>query len=401
MRKDMEKIKEVILCKFGEVVLKGTNRGTFEAQLLRDIKRRAKLIGNYSVRCAQSTVYIEPKDEAAEASLDALYVQMGKVFGLAGLCRAASCEKTLEAVLETAKAYLPDQMRGVKTFKCEAKRSDKMFPLSSPELSREVGGAILEVMPHLTVNLYEPEVVVRIEIRDEYAYIHAGQDRGAGGMPLGSAGKGLLLLSGGIDSPVAGYMMMKRGMEVDCVHFESFPYTSEAAHEKVMQLASELTEYCGKIKVHVISLTHIQEELRDNCEEDYFTLLLRRFMMKLASRVAAEQNCHVLVTGESLGQVASQTLRALCVTDDAATCPVFRPLIGMDKEEIIKISRMIGTFDTSILPYDDCCTVFTPRHPRTQPDLEKVIAEEARVDVEALLEEAWATRTTEVFYQEI
>ena len=204
MRNDMEKIKEVILCKFGEVVLKGTNRGKFEAQLLRDVKRRAKLIGNFNIRCAQSTVYIEPMDESAEASLDAMYAQMGKVFGFAGLCRAASCEKTLEAVLETAKAYLPDQMKGVKTFKCEAKRSDKMFPLSSPELSGEVGAAILEVMPHLTVNLYEPEVIVRIEIRDEYAYIHAGQDRGAGGMPLGSAGKGLLLLSGGIDSPVAG-----------------------------------------------------------------------------------------------------------------------------------------------------------------------------------------------------
>ena len=220
-------------------------------------------------------------------------------------------------------------------------------------------------------------------------------------MPLGSAGKGLLLLSGGIDSPVAGYMMMKRGMVVDCVHFESMPYTSQAAHDKVMQLAAHLTEYCGKIKVHVVSLTHIQEELRDNCVEDYFTLLLRRFMMKLSSMVAAENECHVLVTGESLGQVASQTMKAMCVTEDAASIPVFRPCIGLDKEEIVKISRAIGTFDTSIQPYDDCCTVFTPRHPRTQPELEKVLAEEAKVDVEGLIAEAWKTRYLETIYQEL
>ena len=220
-------------------------------------------------------------------------------------------------------------------------------------------------------------------------------------MPLGSAGKGLLLLSGGIDSPVAGYMMMKRGMAVDCVHFESMPYTSQAAHDKVMKLAAHLTEYCGKIKVHVVSLTHIQEELRDNCVEDYFTLLLRRFMMKLSSMVAAENECHVLVTGESLGQVASQTMKAMCVTEDATSIPVFRPCIGLDKEEIVKISRAIGTFDTSIQPYDDCCTVFTPRHPRTQPELEKVLAEEAKVDVEGLIAEAWETRYLETIYQEL
>ncbi len=393
--------KEVILCKYGELVLKGTNRRTFESQLFREVKRRAALIGHYNVRANQSTVYVEPLDAAAEEALDQTYEQMGKVFGFAGLCRAAVCEKTLESILETARTYLPERMKSYRTFKCDAKRSDKMFPLSSPELAGEVGGAMLEVMPHLRVNLNEPDVIVKIEVRDQYAYIHAGQDRGAGGMPLGSAGKGLLLLSGGIDSPVAGYMMMKRGMTVECVHFESFPYTSEAAREKVLQLAAELTEYCGKIKVHILSLTHIQEMLRDNCEEDYFTLLLRRFMMRLASKTAELNDCPVLVTGESLGQVASQTLKAMCVTEDAATCPVFRPLIGMDKEEIIRISRKIGTFDTSILPYDDCCTVFTPRHPRTQPELEKVLAEEAKIDWDALLEEAWGTRNTVVLQQEL
>lgn len=397
----MEKVKEIILGKYGEIILKGTNRGAFEAQLIRDVKRRAQMIGNFYIHFNQSTVYVEPKDEDAEDKIDLMYDQMGKIFGFAAICRSASCEKNLDDIIKTAQAYLPEKLAGVKTFKCEAKRSDKRFPLSSPELSGEVGGAILDVMPDIKVDLNNPDVIVRIEIREEKAYIHAGQDKGAGGMPYKSAGKGMLLLSGGIDSPVAGYMMMKRGMEVECVHFESFPYTSEAAREKVFELARELTEFCGKIKVHVISLTHIQEELRDNCEEDYFTLLLRRFMMKLACRSAEENNCPALVTGESLGQVASQTLKALCVTEAAADRPIFRPLIGMDKEEIVKISRHIGTFDTSILPYDDCCTVFTPRHPRTQPELCKVEREAAKVDFEDLLDEAWATRNCVVINQEI
>ena len=398
----MEIIKEVILCKYGELILKGTNRSTFEAQLLREVKRRAKMFGQYDVHANQSTVYVEPLDDASAdpGAVEGLYRQLGKVFGFVALCRAAVAEKTLESILETAKAWLPDKLADKKTFKCESKRSDKRFPLSSPELSGEVGGAILEAMPHLTVDVRDPDVVVKVEVREQYAYIHAGQDKGAGGMPLGSAGKGMLLLSGGIDSPVAGYRMMKRGMTVECVHFESFPYTSEAAREKVFELARELTEYCGRIKVHVISLTHIQEEMRDRCEEDYFTLLLRRFMMRLASRSAEENGCPVLVTGESLGQVASQTLRAMVVTEDAADRPVFRPLVGMDKEEIVVTAREIGTFDTSILPYDDCCTVFTPRHPRTQPELGKVVREEGRIDVEALTEEAWATRHCVVIEQE-
>ena len=395
------KITEVILCKYGELILKGTNRSTFEAQLLREVRRRAAFFGRFDVHANQSTVYVEPENEESADRIDELYAQLKKVFGFVALCKAAVSEKTLEAILETAKAYLPAKLAGVKTFKCEAKRSDKRFPLSSPELAGEAGGAILEAMPHLTVNLTEPDVVVKIEVREQYAYIHAGQDKGAGGMPIGSAGKGMLLLSGGIDSPVAGWRMMRRGMTVECVHFESFPYTSEAAREKVFELAAELAEFCGKIKVHVISLTHIQESLRDRCEEDYFTLLLRRFMMKLASRSAEENGCPALITGESLGQVASQTLKAMVVTEDAADRPVFRPLIGMDKEEIVVNAREIGTFDTSILPYDDCCTVFTPRHPRTQPELEKVLREEGRVDVDALLEEAWGTRHCVVIEQQI
>jgi len=392
-------MKEVILCKYGELILKGLNKANFENILLKEVRRRTKAFGDFTVYYQQSTVYIEPNDEEASNSIDAVYEQIGKIFGFSGICRAAVCEKTLESILETAAEYLPEKLAGMRTFKCESKRSDKRFPLSSPELSGEVGHTILQNIPHLTVDVKNPDVIVRIEVREKAAYIHAGQDKGAGGMPIGSAGRGLLLLSGGIDSPVAGYMMMKRGMTVEALHFESYPYTSEAAREKVFTLAHELTEYCGRIKVHVISLTHIQEILRDNCEEDYFTLLLRRFMMRLASKTAETMDCGALITGESLGQVASQTLKAIRVTADAASLPVFRPCIGMDKEEIISISRKIGTYDTSILPYEDCCTVFTPKHPRTQPELEKVAAQEEKIDIDALCNEAWETRNTIVLEQ--
>jgi len=389
-------MQEVILCKYGELILKGNNRNSFEAMLLKEVRRRAADLGKFSVRYMQSTVYIEPEDSEAQMNLEEMYLRCRKIFGFAGLCRAAVCEKNMDTILETAKAYLPEKLMGIRCFRCEAKRSDKRFPLASPEIAAEVGGAILSVMPHLQVDLKNPDVTVRVEIRDRFAYIHAGQETGAGGMPVGSAGRGMLLLSGGIDSPVAGYMMMKRGMVIDALHFESFPYTSEAARDKVFQLAEEIASYGGRVRIHVISLTHIQEVLRDNCEEDYFTLLLRRFMMRLATMSARENHCEVLVTGESLGQVASQTMKAMCVTEDAAGLPIFRPLIGMDKEEIIKISRKIGTFDTSILPYEDCCTVFTPRHPRTQPELDKVLAQEALVDVDALIAEAWETRYRKV-----
>ena len=286
-------------------------------------------------------------------------------------------------------------MQGIRRFRVDAKRADKKFPLPSPEIAGEVGGALLSVNPKWKVDLHEPDCRIRVEIRETAAYIHADQEKGAGGMPIRSNGRGLLLLSGGIDSPVAGFMMAKRGVEIEALHFESFPYTSERAKEKVMQLASELCEYCSKIHVHVISLTHIQEELRDKCEEDYFTLLLRIFMMRLAERCARQYSCGAIITGESLAQVASQTLKAIAVTDSVVNMPIFRPCIGLDKEEIISISRRIDTYDTSILPYEDCCTVFTPRHPRTQPEHEKVMAQLSRVDADALLEEAWQSMYTE------
>lgn len=385
-------MKEIILCKYGEIILKGANKGHFEALLMRELKRRAKHIGNFSFRYAQSTVFIEPSDDDALDMIDEMCDEAKKVFGFVSVTRAAACEKTLDAILKTAKEYLPERLCGVKTFKCEAKRADKSFPLKSPELAAECGGAILEALPHLRVKMDDPDVVIRVEVREKEAYIHAGQEKGAGGIPLGSSGRGLLLLSGGIDSPVAGYMMAKRGMTVDAVYFESIPYTSERAREKVLTLARELCEYTGKIRVHIISLTEIQEEIRKSCEEDYFTLILRRFMMELASRVAAEHDCPILITGENLGQVASQTTAAMCVTEVCADRPVFRPLIGMDKEDIVQVARKIGTFETSILPYEDCCTVFTPRHPRTQPILEKVVAAEAGLDRTALIEKAWESR---------
>ncbi len=384
---------EVILCKFGEVVLKGANRQNFESSLIKELRRRASPFGTFKIYFKQSIVYIEPRDEFCD--MEGMYETAKKVFGIVGVNRAAACEKNMDDIKALAREYLPEKLKGKRTFKVDAKRSDKRFPLKSPEISAEIGGVILSTVKGIRVDVHNPDVTVTVEIRDDNAYIRAGQEQGAGGLPLRSAGRGLLLLSGGIDSPVAGCMMAKRGMEIEALHFESFPYTSERAREKVMQLAQEMCEFCSKIHVHVISLTHIQEELRDNCEEDYFTILLRIFMMRLAERCAREYKCGALITGESLGQVASQTLHAIGVTDSVVSIPVFRPCIGLDKNEIVIQARHFGTFDTSILPFEDCCTVFTPRHPKTKPTIEAVMKELEKVDVEALLDEAYATMTTE------
>ena len=264
--------------------------------------------------------------------------------------------------------------------------------MTSPEISMEVGGAILSCVPKIKVDVHNPDIIVRVEIRETEAYVHAGQERGAGGIPYGTSGRGLLLLSGGIDSPVAGFMMAKRGVQLEAVHFESYPYTSERAKEKVLELAKILCDYTMRIRVHVISLTEIQELLKDNCEEEYFTLLLRRYMMALSLRLAHDYDCEALITGESLGQVASQTMKAISVVNEMADIPVYRPLIGMDKNEIIEISRKIGAFDTSILPYEDCCTVFTPRHPKTRPELASVLEQQNRLNFDELVERAYATR---------
>ncbi len=385
-------MKEILLCKYGEIVLKGANRKSFEDMLSREMKKRAACYGNFDVYRAQSTIYIDPLDESAD--MDGMFEAASKVFGIVAISRAAVCEKRMDDISQVAAAYIPAFLAGKKTFKVEAKRSDKAFPLDSMELSREIGGVILDACPHIRVDVHHPDVIVKVEIREFGAYISAGQFKGAGGMPVGSNGKGLLLLSGGIDSPVAGWMMAKRGVRLDAIHFESFPYTSERARDKVLELAQIVAEYAGDIYVHIVSLTHIQEELVKACEEDYFTLLLRRYMMTIAERVAKEKNCSALITGESLGQVASQTMQALGVTDAAVSMPVFRPCIGMDKEEIVTISRRIGAFETSIQPYEDCCTVFTPKHPRTKPELAKVLVQENKLDFAALVEEAMGTLYT-------
>ncbi len=385
-------MKEIILCKYGELVLKGANKPHFEAMLLRRVRARAARYGNFSVRSMQSTVYIEP--QSGDCDLAGMLDSMTRLFGFTGVTVAAVCGKSMEELRACVREYLPRRMAGVRTFKVEAKRSDKRFPLGSPEICAAVGGYVLDCIPALRVDVKNPDRIVRVEIREAGAYLHFDQLRGAGGMPLGSSGRGLLLLSGGIDSPVAGYRMARRGMEIDAVHFESFPYTSERARDKVFSLAQLLTAYTDRMYVHVLSLTRIQEEIKKNCAEEYFTLLLRRFMMALASRVAQAHACGALVTGESLGQVASQTLEAICVTDAMADRPVLRPCIGMDKEEIVQTARRIGTYDTSVLPYEDCCTVFTPRHPKTRPEAEKVAAEAAKLDFDALCDEAFSLAYT-------
>ena len=379
-------MKEILLCKYGEIVLKGANRRYFEDSLCKTLRFRAKHYGNFKIDRSQSTLVIEPLDEFAD--IDGMFETASKVFGIVGISRCAVCEKDMGAIEQTIKEYIPPFLEGKKSFKVEAKRSDKRFPLDSMQICAQAGGYVLESVKGIRVDVHNPEVVVHVEIREFAAYIHAGQFKGAGGMPVGTNGKGLLLLSGGIDSPVAGYMIAKRGVMLEAVHFESFPYTSELAREKVFQLAREVAQYAGSFNVHVVSLTHIQEELVKACEEDYFTLLLRRYMMAIADRLAHKLGCGGLITGESLGQVASQTIQAIGVTDPLATLPVFRPCIGMDKEEIVQVARKIGTFQTSIQPYEDCCTVFTPKHPRTRPELAKVLEQEQKLDFEALVQEA-------------
>ena len=387
------KQKEIFLCKYGEIVLKGANRKYFEDMLCRELKKRAAEYGNFDIYRAQSTIYIEPKDDFCD--MDGMFISASKVFGIVAIQRAAVCQKNMEDISRVAAEYIPQFLEGKRSFKVEAKRSDKSFPLDSMDLAREIGGVILSAYPRIKVNVHNPDIVVKVEIREYGAYISAGTFKGAGGMPVGTNGRALLLLSGGIDSPVAGYMMAKRGVIIEALHFESFPYTSERAREKVLDLASILAEYAGEVRVHIVSLTHIQEELVKSCNEDYFTLLLRRYMMTIAERVAKYKGCTALVTGESLGQVASQTMQALGVTDSVVKdMPVFRPCIGMDKEEIVTISRKMGAFETSIQPYEDCCTVFTPKHPKTKPELDKVIAEENKLDFATLADEAFNTLYT-------
>ena len=383
-------MREIILCKLGEVVLKGLNRHSFETKLMSNIRRRTQKFGKFRIYSRQSTIYVEPMEDSCD--LAGAYAGCKQVFGLIAIARAVPCEKSKEAILDTARAYLGDELRKAKSFKGETKRADKSFPMGSIEISQWVGGMLHDAFPHLKVDVHDPELTVYVEVRDDAAYVHAPAEPAAGGLPLGMGGSALSLLSGGIDSPVSSYMMAKRGVVLEMLHFAAPPYTSDLARQKVLQLARELTPWCGRMSVHIVPLTQIQEQIRRECPEEYFTLITRRFMMRIADRLAKEFDCRALITGENLGQVASQTMEALRVSEDVTDLPVLRPLIGMDKEEIVRIARHIGTFDTSILPYEDCCTVFTPRHPKTKPHVEEVREIESVLDIQGLVDKALSQR---------
>lgn len=386
-----EKImNDIILLKLGEVVLKGLNRRSFEQKLMGNVRRRLLGLGEFKVSCMQSTIYVEPASDSAD--MDAAFEAMQDVFGIVKISRAAACDKDPDAIAALAKDYLRQEMLRSKSFKVESKRSDKRFPMTSIQLSQYVGGELAEAYPNCRVDVHDPELIVNVEVRDLAAYVHAAPVEGAGGMPVGSNGVAVSLLSGGIDSPVSTWMIAKRGVRIIPVHFFSFPYTSQQAKEKVIELGRLLTPWCGNMILEVVPFTHIQEEIRDKCPEEFFTLIMRRFMMRIAEGIALQTGAKAIVTGENLGQVASQTMEAMAVTRAVTGLPVLQPLIGMDKEEIVQLARKIGSFDTSILPYEDCCTVFTPRHPRTHPKLQDVEAAEAALDVEALVSEALAGR---------
>ncbi|MCL2408998.1 MAG: tRNA 4-thiouridine(8) synthase ThiI [Oscillospiraceae bacterium] len=378
---------DIILLKQGEIILKGQNRRHFESQLMANIRRRLKPFGEFEIYCMQSTIYVEPRGDCdMDGALDAA----GTVFGANSVLRAAACEKDKDAIVETAVEYLGDKLNAVKSFKVESKRADKRFPMGSIELSRYVGGLLHERFPHLTPDMHSPELTVNVEIRDLAAYVHGPALPGAGGLPIGAGGRMVTLLSGGIDSPVATHMIAKRGVKVIPVHFASPPYTSEMAKDKVMTLTKILTKYCGRMVVELVPFTHIQEEIRAHSPEGFFTIVMRRLMMRIAEQIAINNGCTALVTGENLGQVASQTAEALAVTEECVNIPILRPLVAFDKQEIIERARLIGTFETSILPYEDCCTVFTPRRPRTKPRIEDVLEAESGLDITALVEEAVA-----------
>ena len=384
----MEKVREVIMAKYGEIALKGLNRSNFEDLLVKNIRRRLASLGDFDISRRQSTIYIEPKSE--DIDLDAAVKRLCCVFGIAAVQRSMVLPKDWEQIVAQGLPYLENALSAAATFKVEAKRADKKFPMTTPDIQQALGDAISDAYPHLGVDVHNPDVTVLLEIRDKYAFLNAERIIGAGGMPVGSSGSALLLLSGGIDSPVAGYMMAKRGLRVDAIHFQSPPYTSERALMKVETLCEKMTDYCGNIRFYCVPFTEIQEALRDNCPEEYFTIIMRRLMLKIANVICAKKGYGALITGESVGQVASQTLMAINCTDKAADYPVFRPLVGMDKKEIVEISRKIDTFETSTLPYEDCCTVFTPKHPKTRPLLSDVEAAEASFDFQPLIDKAIA-----------
>lgn len=393
-------MKEIILLKDGEIVLKGLNRRTFEDVLKKNIKHALSPLGSFEIRSAQSIIYVKPLSD--DIDLDEACLKISRVFGIVSYSRAAICEeKTLESIMATAPVYLEKELKAAKTFKVEARRSDKRFPYKSPEICAELGGVILDKFPHLSVDVHNPDLIVNVEVRDFGAYVHGAALRGAGGIPVGTSGNAAILISGGIDSPIAAYMMAKRGLKLTAIHFASPPYTSKRAEDKVVRLLRRVSRYAGKMTMYTVPFTKIQETIKNECPEELFTIIMRRLMMQISSRIAKDNNCTALITGESLGQVASQTIGALSCTDEAADLLVFRPLIGMDKQEIIDISYKIDTYDISIEPYEDCCTVFTPKHPRTRPVLKYVKEAQEKADFAPMIEEALANlKVTEISAQD-
>ena len=393
-------MNEIFLMKLGEVVLKGANKRQFENKLRQNVRRRMKPYGNFDVYLMQSTVYVQPMDD--QVDLEGAWEACRSIFGVVSLCRCRPCEKNLDAIFNAVEEYLGDDLECAASFKVESKRSDKRFPLTSIGISQEIGGRLAEAHPNCRVDVHNPDYTVYVEIRDLAAYVHGPAEPGAGGLPTGVGGRAMCLLSGGIDSPVAAYMMAKRGVEIECVHFFSYPYTSQLAKDKVIELARLVTRYSGRMTLNIVSFTKIQEAIRDNCPEEYFTLIMRRFMMEISQRIGKDHGCGALITGENLGQVASQTMEAMTVTGAVVDIPVFMPLVGMDKEEIVTIARKIGTMETSVLPYEDCCTVFTPKHPKTKPTLAQLINVEQKLDREALIAEALASveKLTIKYYDE-
>ena len=377
-------IKEIILIKNGEIALKGLNRDSFENRLIKNIKNKLNSVGKFKYSNAQSTIYIEPISD--DTNMSFVVSKLKEVFGIAGICRTYFSQKNIEEIQKTALLYLSKEFPFAKTFKVESKRSDKKFALKSPQISQLVGEHIINNIKNISVDVHNPDVIINVEVRDFGSYIYSSQIKGAGGMPVGSSGNGMLMISGGIDSPVAGYMMAKRGLALCSTHFVSPPYTSERAKSKVITLLNRLSDFAGPIKTYIVNFTEFQEAIKKNCPQELFTIIMRRYMLKISEQTAIDSGCSVIVTGESLAQVASQTLPALIATDVVATKPVLRPLIGMDKSEIIEISKKIETYETSILPYEDCCTVFTPRHPKTKPTIKEVLkAEENLKNFESYL----------------
>lgn len=379
----------IVAASFGEIFLKGKNRGSFEHKLIEQVRFALKEFKDLTIYKDLGKIFIETTNEE---DMDGIIEKTKKIFGIVNISPSIKTEKEPEVIIEKALElfkYLKDK-QGIKTFKINTKRGDKKFPIKSMDFSALVGSRVLDAFNDVTVDVHNPEIEITIDIKKS-CYISSEKIKTVGGMPIGSCGKALLLLSGGIDSPVAGYMIAKRGVEISALYFHTYPFTSERANEKVKQLKEELEEYCGKIKLFSINILEIHKAIREFCREEETTILARRFMMRIAEKVAKENKIEMLITGESLGQVASQTMKSMIVIENAIEMPILKPVIGMDKTEIIVRAREIGTFETSILPYDDCCSVFAPSHPLINPKLESILRSESKLDVEGLIETVYST----------